>query len=356
MKVSSTSQNILHYFLDNYDGRVDNANLMNVFKWFVNHHNIQGIVNQRCSNNYTPLDCLYSNWYKDISQDKETCEIFQILKDKGAKRSLKAVVEVGDIEGLKELIMDESTDFMQVDTQGRDILDIFHDCADSFDELKRKANVSALSLLQLLLDQPGVETLINRSSDYNLLDTLVGEKKKGRCKVMESDLDAAIALMKSKGAKHSLLGSVLNEDNILLKKMLYDESANIEYIDDFRGNVLHHAIHIADTNTMATILSHPKIHKIINAANIDGYTPLDALIYNKTNKTRDIKEEENWIERLQKLGAQRSIFSVIGMEDTEMLRKMINEMLRKIIENLSDSFDNLLNKTNGHGTIYCIVR
>ena len=99
---------------------------------------------------------------------------------------------------------------------------------------------------------------------------------------------------------------------------------------------------------MTIILTHPKIHKIINAVNINGYTPLDTLIYSKTNRTKT-KEEENWIEHLQKLGAQRSIFSVIGMEDTEMLRKMINETLRKMIENKSDFFNNLLTKTNSHG-------
>jgi uncharacterized protein len=355
--VGTTSQNILHYFCswDFWQDDADGMNGMNVFKWFVNHHNIQGIVNQPSSGLETPLDCLYSsNWYKDISRDKERWEIIQILKGKGAKRSMWAVVEQGDIEGLKELIMDESTDFMQL-RDSEDILDRFG--LIEFDWLKREANVSALPLLQLLLDEPGVETLINRSSDLNLLDMLVIQKKKGRCKVMEDDLDAAIALMKSKGATHSLFGLVSNNDNnILLKKMLYDESANIEYINDYRGNVLHEAIHYADTNTMAIILTHPKIHKIINAVNIDGHTPLDTLIRSKTNGTRDTKDEENWIERLQKLGAQRSIFSVIGMEDTEMLRKMINEMLRKTIENLSDdkffrhnSFDNLLNKTNGHG-------
>ena len=137
---------------------------MNVFKWFVNHYNIQGIVNQLSSDYYTPLDYLYSrNWYKDISQDKERWEIIQILKGKGAKRSMWAVVEQGDIEGLKELIVDESTDFMQL-RHSDDILDRF-----DFDYLTRfcKANVSPLPLLQLLLDQPGVETLINRSSKYN---------------------------------------------------------------------------------------------------------------------------------------------------------------------------------------------
>ena len=213
--------NILHCLaMQNY--LIDD---MTAIEWFVNHHNMQGIINQADRENLTPLDHLYDCWWHCIPLDryKEKRKFIQLLKENGAKRSIWGVVEHGDIEGLKELLMDKSTDIMQLDRDGNHILNRFMDYHD-FDWLHRVANVSPLPVLQLLLDQPGIETFIKKPSGwYNILDKLL--RCKGSCKVLVRDLDAAIALVKDKGAKRSLF-NVLDDcyehsDDIdVLKKML----------------------------------------------------------------------------------------------------------------------------------------